>query len=125
MILKPITFYVIRLNIFLIYGLLQTGPDATQFKVTGLTPKKKYKIRVRAVNKEGESEPLETDDAILARNPYGKTASTMFTNPTEMVSGDNITPLWSLSSVFLCQTNILLLCVKVLYYFNARTIFLH
>lgn len=37
-----------------------------------LTPKKKYKIRVKAVNKEGESEPLETEDAIVAKNPYGE-----------------------------------------------------
>ena len=50
----------------------QVGPDKTEFKVEGLTPRKKYKFRVRAVNKEGESEPLETDEAIEARNPYGK-----------------------------------------------------
>ena len=53
---------------------LQVGPDKTEFKVEGLTPRKKYKFRVRAVNKEGESEPLETDEAIEARNPYGKRA---------------------------------------------------
>lgn len=40
--------------------------------VTGLTPGKKYKFRVRALNKEGESEPLETSDAITAKNPFGK-----------------------------------------------------
>lgn len=40
--------------------------------VTGLTPGKKYKFRVRALNKEGESEPLETADAITAKNPFGK-----------------------------------------------------
>ena len=51
---------------------LQVGPDKTEFKIEGLTPRKKYKFRVRAVNKEGESEPLETDEAIEARNPYGK-----------------------------------------------------
>lgn len=38
----------------------------------GLTPKKKYKFRVKAVNKEGESEPLENDEPITARNPYGQ-----------------------------------------------------
>ncbi|KAG8239130.1 hypothetical protein J437_LFUL018920 [Ladona fulva] len=48
------------------------GPDKDTFTVDGLTPKKKYKFRVKAVNKEGESEPLETDDAILAKNPYGE-----------------------------------------------------
>jgi hypothetical protein len=48
------------------------GPDKNTFTIDGLTPKKKYKFRVKAVNKEGESEPLETDEPILARNPYGK-----------------------------------------------------
>jgi Fibronectin type III domain. len=47
------------------------GPDKNSFTIEGLTPKKKYKFRVKAVNKEGESEPLETDEPILARNPYG------------------------------------------------------
>lgn len=56
----------------LITFFLQVGPQSPgSFTVTGLTPKKKYKIRVKAVNKEGESEPLETTDAILAKNPYG------------------------------------------------------
>ena len=49
----------------------EVGPDQDTFTATGLTPKKKYKFRVKAVNKEGESEPLETDEAIMARNPYG------------------------------------------------------
>ncbi|KAL1129846.1 hypothetical protein AAG570_012790 [Ranatra chinensis] len=48
----------------------EVGPDAKSFKLTGLTPKKKYKVRVKAVNKEGESEPLETDQPITAKNPY-------------------------------------------------------
>ena len=39
--------------------------------VSGLQEGKKYKFRVKAVNKEGESEPLETDTAILAKNPFG------------------------------------------------------
>lgn len=45
----------------------------------GLTPKKKYKFRVKAVNKEGESEPLENDEPILARNPYGESNSFLYT----------------------------------------------
>lgn len=48
----------------------ETGPDDNTFTFKNLTPKKKYKFRVRAKNKEGESEPLETTDAILAKNPY-------------------------------------------------------
>lgn len=39
--------------------------------MTGLTPGKKYKFRVRALNKEGESEPLETTESIVAKNPFG------------------------------------------------------
>lgn len=31
---------------------------------------KPYKFRVRAVNKEGESEPLETEGTIIAKNPF-------------------------------------------------------
>lgn len=33
-------------------------------------PGKKYKFRVKAVNKEGESEPLESKDPVEAKNPY-------------------------------------------------------
>lgn len=50
----------------------EVGPNEDTFTFQGLTPQKKYKLRVKAVNKEGESEPLETDEAILCKNPYGK-----------------------------------------------------
>lgn len=43
-------------------------PEAT---ITGLQEGKPYKFRVKAVNKEGESEPLETDKTIIAKNPFG------------------------------------------------------
>lgn len=43
------------------------GPEAT---ITGLTEGKPYKFRVRAVNKEGDSEPLETEHSIIAKNPF-------------------------------------------------------
>lgn len=48
----------------------EVGPEETSFDFKGLTPNKKYKFRVKAINKEGESEPLETSDTILAKNPY-------------------------------------------------------
>lgn len=48
----------------------ECGPNDDSFTFKGLTPGKKYKFRVKAVNKEGESEPLETTDAITAKNPY-------------------------------------------------------
>jgi len=41
--------------------------------VTGLTPGKEYKFRVTAVNAEGESEPLQTVESIVAKNPFGNT----------------------------------------------------
>lgn len=48
----------------------ECGPDDDTFTFKGLTPDKSYKFRVKAKNKEGESDPLETTDAIIARNPY-------------------------------------------------------
>ncbi|XP_054155728.1 twitchin-like [Oppia nitens] len=47
----------------------EVGPNANSFKCEGLTRVKKYKFRVKAINKEGESEPLETDGPIVAKNP--------------------------------------------------------
>ncbi len=48
----------------------KTKGKETKFEVDGLTKGKKYKFRVKAVNKEGDSEALETDSAVLAKNPY-------------------------------------------------------
>lgn len=45
---------------------------APEFKVEGLTPGHEYKFRVKALNKEGESEPLETLGSIIARDPFSK-----------------------------------------------------
>lgn len=39
--------------------------------ITGLQEGKQYKFRVRAVNKEGESDDLEADKFIVAKNPFG------------------------------------------------------
>lgn len=52
-----------------------TEPEAT---VHGLQEGKPYKFRVRAVNKEGESDELETDKSIIAKNPFGKNELRMF-----------------------------------------------
>lgn len=50
----------------------RVDPDKTECPVTGLIPGKQYQFRVKAVNAEGESEPLVTDGPTLAKNPYGK-----------------------------------------------------
>lgn len=39
--------------------------------VENLVPGQEYKFRVMAVNAEGDSEPLDTDHAIIAKNPFG------------------------------------------------------
>jgi len=41
-------------------------------EVTGLHEGKEYLFRVKAVNAEGESVPLETDFGVVAKNPYSK-----------------------------------------------------
>lgn len=43
----------------------------TKANITGLQEGKPYKFRVKAVNKEGESEELETEKSIIAKNPFG------------------------------------------------------
>ena len=44
----------------------------TDMDVTGLTEGHDYQFRVKAVNEEGESEPLYSDKNVKAKNPYGK-----------------------------------------------------
>lgn len=48
----------------------QTDGPVTKLDVDGLTPGHKYKFRVRAVNKQGKSDPLTTSQAIEAKNPF-------------------------------------------------------
>ena len=49
----------------------ETDGPATELAVDGLVPGKHYKFRVKAVNKEGASEPLTTTQSTHAKNPYG------------------------------------------------------
>ncbi|KAJ1363943.1 Twitchin [Parelaphostrongylus tenuis] len=44
--------------------------QGTKMTVNNLQPGHDYQFRVRAVNKEGESDPLTTDKPTLAKNPY-------------------------------------------------------
>jgi hypothetical protein len=48
----------------------EVNGDSHSLRVTKLTPGKEYLFRVRAVNKEGESDPLQTTGATLAKNPF-------------------------------------------------------
>lgn len=60
-----------------------TEPEAN---ITGLQEGKSYKFRVKAVNKEGESEPLEAERTIIAKNPFGK-----YLYLTKMINIQNFT----------------------------------
>lgn len=53
-------------------GAGECGPDASDFEIKNLTKGKRYKVRVKAYNKEGESEPAEMTGTFVAQNPYGK-----------------------------------------------------
>jgi len=70
---SPIERYIIEKQDVARGGWMPAGDvhgDSTSCRVTKLTPGKEYLFRVRAVNKEGESDALETTGATLARNPY-------------------------------------------------------
>ena len=43
-----------------------------EMEVDGLVPGHEYSFRVKAINKEGESEPLETLSSIIAKDPFSK-----------------------------------------------------
>ena len=70
---SPITGYVVEkmdLDTGLWVPCGEVGPGEEEKVVEGLQAGKKYKFRVKAVNKEGQSEPLESGEAIEAKNPY-------------------------------------------------------
>lgn len=48
----------------------RTPGNETELDVKGLQEGHEYQFRVRAVNEEGESEPLTTEGSIIAKNPY-------------------------------------------------------
>lgn len=47
----------------------------TEMDIKGLQEGHEYEFRVKALNEEGESEPLVSDGSTLAKNPYGKSSS--------------------------------------------------
>lgn len=50
----------------------ETNGNETSLDVDGLIPGHKYKFRVRAANKQGKSEPLTTQQAVEAKNPFNE-----------------------------------------------------
>lgn len=72
---EPIEAYVVEkfdpdTGIWLPVG--KTNGPTPEMNVDGLTPGHEYKFRVKALNKEGESEPLETLGSIVAKDPFSK-----------------------------------------------------
>ena len=49
----------------------ETPGDVTNIPAKGLEEGHEYMFRVKAVNEEGESEPLVADKAIKAKNAFG------------------------------------------------------
>lgn len=47
----------------------QDSKEDLEFAITGLTPNAEYEFRVTAVNDEGESKPLKTENPIIAKKP--------------------------------------------------------
>lgn len=71
---KPITGYVVEKLDKSTGRWIPVGRTSdTEMDVKGLQEGHEYEFRVKAVNEEGESEPLVTDSTTLAKNPYGKT----------------------------------------------------
>lgn len=63
--------YLIHTCCFLGRWVLAGRGKDTKLDIENLVPGQEYKFRVMAVNSEGESEPLETIESIIAKNPYG------------------------------------------------------
>jgi hypothetical protein len=59
-------------------GAGECGPNSNEFEVKGLTKGKRYKLRVKAYNKEGESDPAEMSQSFVAQNPYGMYGEWLF-----------------------------------------------
>lgn len=70
---KPITAYQVE-KLDLASGrwvpVGRTSADDTELDVKGLQEGHEYQFRVKAINEEGESEPLDTEGTIIAKNPY-------------------------------------------------------
>lgn len=54
-----------------------------KLECTNLEPGQEYKFRVMAVNAEGESEPLDAEQAIIAKNPFDEPGAPGTPEPTD------------------------------------------
>lgn len=70
---EPVDHYVVeRMDTETGRWIPVTTSKTPEADVTGLNEGKDYQFRVKAVNAEGESEPLETETPTTAKNPYGE-----------------------------------------------------
>jgi predicted RNA-binding protein with TRAM domain len=68
---EPVSGYVVeRMDVESGRWIPVTTTKTPEADVTGLNEGKDYLFRVKAINSEGESEPLETEVPITAKNPY-------------------------------------------------------
>lgn len=68
---KPVTGYVVEKLDKATGRWVPVGRTTEpETEVKGLQEGHEYQFRVKAVNDEGESEPLETEGTIVAKNPY-------------------------------------------------------
>lgn len=72
---KPITAYAVEKLDVATGRWVPVGRSAEpEMEVRGLQEGHEYQFRVKAINEEGESEPLDTESSTLAKNPYGRSA---------------------------------------------------
>jgi len=70
---KPVTAYVVEKMDSQTGRWIPVGrTQEPEMDVKGLQEGHEYSFRVKALNEEGESEALESDGSIVAKNPYGK-----------------------------------------------------
>lgn len=70
---EPVTAYLVeRMDVDTGRWVPVTTTKTPEADVTGLVEGKDYQFRVKAVNSEGESEPLVTETATTAKNPFSE-----------------------------------------------------
>ncbi|KAG1651275.1 Twitchin [Nymphon striatum] len=81
----PLKHYIVeRQDMSVRGGWMEVGTTKdTNFKVDGLTAKKEYKFRIRAVNDRGNSEPLVAPKTIIAKDPYDEPGKVMSIDVTD------------------------------------------